>query len=445
MFRTLKPEKVYVTEDVYEDDRAVACVERMMGSIDAEAEIISYGELNEIAPGRWSRYGHGWHWGSEPNPSDPDLVMTVGKFWPEESKREFRESYPNLGFRDLYGFTTKAWRGDGEMGFRRAKKGCICQSAWQLHSINGCPFRCAYCSLGGLNRILVNMEEYVEHLDEVCELGPCQRLYKWDNQTDVSCFEPEYGASKLLVEYFAHMPGKYLEIYVGKSDNVDYLLDLDHRGKTIMQWSLSPRTQSSVMEPGTAPWDRRVEAGGECREAGYITRYRLSPIIPVRNWEEEYAELVELIFQYPEPDAITLCPFGWMDVETARSCIDFDMLDPDFVAAMEAGDPFLRARGFTSGGGRPIPHDARAYMLKVVIDDIRRYSQTIPIALCLETVEMWALFGRELGMPMDPEARSTYYCNCGPLCTPEHPLSKGVTPGPSWYGQVQKGRAQDDR
>ena len=62
-------------------------------------------------------------------------------------------------------------------------------------------------------RLFVNMEEFVEHLDEVCARAPFQRLYKWDNQTDVSCFEPEWGASKLLVEYFARKPGKYPVIY----------------------------------------------------------------------------------------------------------------------------------------------------------------------------------------------------------------------------------------
>ncbi len=390
MFRTLKPEKVYVTDDVYDDDRAVACVKRMMTAIEgSKAEKVSYSELNELAPQRWLRYiSSGWHWGSESNPTDPDLVMTTGKFWPDDKKEVFRERYPNLGIRDLFGFTTKTWRGDGEMDFREAKKGCICQSAWQLHSINGCPFRCAYCSFGGVNRILVNMEEYVEHLDEICKLGPFQRIYKWDNLTDVSCFEPEYGASKLLVEYFADKPDKYLEIYIGKSDNVDYLLDLDHRGKTIMQWSLSPRTQSTILELETAPWDKRIEAARECHEAGYITCYRLSPMIPVQNWEEEYAELIELIFQHLQPDVISLCPFGWMDVDMAKSCIDFDILDPQFVAAMEAEASFLKARGFTSGGGRPIPHDARAYLLKTVIDEIRKHHKTIPISLCLETVEM---------------------------------------------------------
>ena len=432
MFKTLRPEKVYVTEDVYEDGRAAACVDRLMTSIEgADAERVSYGELNEIAPERWSSIPK---WGAAENPRDPDLVMTTAKFHTDEEKARFKERYPNLGVRDLWGYTTKTWRRDGEPDWRQRTKGTICHSAWQLHSVCGCPFRCAYCWFGGLNRIFVNMEEYVEHLDEICQLGPFQRLYKWDNQTDVSCFEPEWGASKLLVEYFADKPDKYLEIYVGKSDNVGDLLPLGHKGKTILQWSLGARTQSTVIEPETAPWDQRVEAARRCQEAGYTVRFRFSPIVPVKNWQEENAELIDLIFARTRPDVISLCAFGWISLEEAKTCVDFSLLDPRYAAAMESAAPFLKERGFTSGGGRPIPHDARAYMFKFLIDEIRKHSRTIPIALCLETVEMWALFERELGMPMNPEKKSGYYCNCGPMCTPENPYSKGVTPGPSWFG-----------
>ena len=431
MFRRLAPEKVYVTEDVYDDPRAVARVEKMMSAVDgASAERVSYDELNEIAPERWS---HRPRWGANPDPRDPDLVLTIGKFWPDDRKAAFRERYPGLGARDLWGFRTYMWRRDGELDWRQDHRGIVCQSAWQLHTIHGCPFRCAYCGLGGLNRVLVNMEEYVEHLDEICELKPRQRIYKWDNITDVTAFEPEYDASRLLVAYFADKPGKYLEIYVGKSDNVENLLGLDHRGKTIMQWSVSGRTQSTVLEPETAPWDRRVEAARACQEASYIVRYRFSPIIPVRNWKEENAELIARIFERTKPDVISLCAFGWMSVETARSVVDFDLLDPDFVAAMDSAAPFLEARGFSGGGGRPIPHDARAYMFKFLIDEIRKHNRTIPVSLCLETIEMWALFERELGMPVNPYKKANYYCNCGPLCTPEHPFARGVEPGESWF------------
>jgi len=435
MFRRLKPEKVYITEDVKEDPRAAARVERLMSAIDGTSlEEVSYRELNEISQDRWSLYrGHAWRWGAEPNPKDPDLVFTMGKFWPKQRMESFKKEYPHLAFRDLYGFTTVSWRLDGEKEFRERTKGIICHSAWQLHTIEGCPMRCAYCWFGGANRVLVNIEEYMDHLDEICERPPQQRLYKWDNRSDVSCFEPEYGASELLVDYFSKKAGKYLEIYVGKTDNVEHLISLDHKGKTILQWSVSPKTQSIALEPETASWKERIEAAKVCQEAGYIIRYRFSPMIPVKGWEEEYEELVDLIFRQTEPDVISLCPFGWMDWDVTRSCLDLSKLDPQYVAAMEAEAPFLRKRGFTAGGGHPIPHDARAYLLKKVIDAIRSRHPTIPIALCLETLEMWSLFQRELGMPMDPERKSSYFCNCGPLCTPEHPFSQGVTPGASWF------------
>ena len=435
MFRRLRPEKVYVTEDVFQDRRAAARVEKMMSAVDgASAERVSYADLNEIAPERWAAIPR---WGANPEPHDPDMVMTMGKFWPEERQAAFRERYPNLHVRDLWGFRTTQWRSDGDMDQRQEFRGCICQSAWQLHTIDGCVFRCAYCGLGGLVRCFVNIEEYTEHLDEVCERKPFQRLYKWDNITDVTAFEPEYDASRLLVGYFAQKPDKYLEIYVGKSDNIDSLLPLDHKGKTILQWSVGARTQTARFEPETASWDQRVEAARRCQQAGYIIRFRFSPIIPVRNWKEENAELIARIFERTKPDVISLCPFGWMDLETARSVLDFDLLDPEFVAAMESAAPFLKARGFEFGGGTPIPHDARAHMLKFLIDEIRKHSRTIPVSLCLETLEMWALFERELGMPAHPEKTATYYCNCGPLCTPEHPYAKGVTPGKSWFDSAE--------
>lgn len=248
--KNLKPEKVFITQEVYEKPECVERVNRMIDAMEySSVEKVTDAELNEIAPQRWSGIKA---WGLIKDPKDPDIVFTTAKFHTGEHKKERRKKYPNLGIRDLYGYHTHWFRPDGEPRWRREKKGIVCQSAWQLHSINGCPFRCSYCGLGGVIRVLVNMEEYCQHLDDWLDIAPKQRLYKWDNQTDVNCFEPEYGASKMLVEHFAEKEGKYLEIYAGKSDNVDYLLDLEHKGKTIIQWSVSGRTQSNVFEKETA-------------------------------------------------------------------------------------------------------------------------------------------------------------------------------------------------
>lgn len=57
--------------------------------------------------------------------------------------------------------------------------------------------------------------------------------------------------------------------------------------------------------------------------------------------------------------------------------------------------------GYTGGGGRPIPHEARMMMFRFLIDKIKRVSPKTLIALCLETEEMWKVFGKELGMSLN--------------------------------------------
>jgi hypothetical protein len=410
----LTPRFIYVTTDLQDHPAAMARVERMIAACPgARVEFVDDEGLSAAVTER------GWDqttcWGTQTAAErhDPDLVLTTGKFHDEATKAARLERYPGLRFRDLGGYRMFWWRYDGSPEFREKSRGIICQSAWQLHSIEGCPFRCWYCGCGGVNRLLMNVEEYLEHLDEWLQVAPAQRLYKWDNSADVTAFEPEYGWSTELVKYFARQPGKFLEIYVGKSDNIENLLSVDPRGQTILQWSISARTQSTVIEEKTATWEERIEAARACQEAGYLVRFRFSPIIPVPGWREENTELIERIFARTRPDVISLCPFGWMNATEFERRVPFDLLDPDFAAVIRAAEPFLAERGYSSGGAHPIPHDARLVLLDYLIDEIQRVGPGVPIALCLETPEMWARLGPKLGQPP-----GRYVCNCGPTCTP---------------------------
>lgn len=418
----LTPEFVYATTDILDSSEARARTELMIDAMDATS--VEWGSLEELdeaaASGRWDDIRP---WGEITDRRDPDVVFTTAKFLSEGAKKQMQEKYPHLGVRDLYGFRTLWRRPDGDADWRREMKGIVCQSAYQLHTITGCPFRCSYCGMGGLIRVLVNIEEFCRHLTTWFEVAPKQRLYKWDNVSDVTCFEPEYGASRLLVERFAQETDRYLEIYVGKSANTDDLLDYEHQGRTILQWSISSPAQIASFEEGTDGMIDRLEAARRCQEAGYIVRFRLSPIIPVKNWREENRLLVKEMFARTRPDVVSLCPFGWMDVETARSRLDFDLLDEDFVRAMDAAAPFLKERGYTAGSGRPIPHDARYVMLDFLIEEIQRLNPDTVIALCLETEEMWRALGPRIGA----SARS-YVCNCGPYCTPGDPLYDARVP-----------------
>lgn len=54
-------------------------------------------------------------------------------------------------------------------------------------------------------------------------------------------------------------------------------------------------------------------------------------------------------------------------------------------------------------------------------DEIHRVSPSTRISLCVETREMWGLFGHKLGM-----SPKNFVCNCGPTSVPGNPLLSPV-------------------
>ena len=265
---------------------------------------------------------------------------------------------------------------------------------------------------------MVNMEAFVAHVAaQIRELQPPQSIYKWDNFADAIAVEPEYDATRLFIEHFARDPQNYFLLYAGKSDNVDFMLDLGHNGRTIIQWSVSPETQSTRIEPETASGAERIHAAAKCQQAGYRVRFRFAPIVPVRGWREEYVELIRQMFDQTRPDVVVFNMIGWMDYSALRSCLDFSLLDGKYVPMMESAAPLLEGRAYG-----PLPHEARAEIYRFLMSEVRRVSPATPMALCLETPAMWAEL-RDLHR-QDPE---DYVCVCGPRCTPGNPLFDALT------------------
>lgn len=275
---------------------------------------------------------------------------------------------------------------------------------------------------------MLNLEDFVARLEEYLQGKPPagsqpaggswhQTLWQYDNWTDTVCFEPEYGGAKLLVEYFARQPGKYLELYVGKSDNVDFLLSLDHRGHTIPCWSVSGPTQSARIERGAAPMARRIEAARKCQQAGYRVRFRFSPIIPVKNWETENREMIERVFAETRPDLITFEPLRFLDFAAIQECLDVSLLAPEFLEVMKStqGQPHCQ--------GGEIPDDYRKKISRFIIDEVERLSPGTPYAYCRESRDLWDSFAPDFSRR--GQSPDHYVCNCGPTSAPGNPLLGG--------------------
>ena len=409
----LKAERVLIVDGVMDEPRSAARAERLLAALNPDnvehvddarrCEVMADPEI--VGSGR-----HGMYREIEP-------VVIFNRERLDETEEQYQarvEAHPKLANKPLAGRGGFYWRQTGTPE-HRATSGWVCTPAWQLHTIVGCHYRCAYCSLGHYVNILMNMEEYVEALPALIdEHAPNQGLFQYDNVTDTVSFEPEYGGSKLLIDFFAGRDKQFLELYVGKSANVDFMLDYDHRGHTVCCWSLSSRTQAREFEWRSASMEERIEASRKCEEAGYHVRHRFSPIVPVRNWRDEIREMIELLFAACTPDVITFETLRYVNHEQLQTQFDPEMLDPEFMALMKADDRE------SVQSGEEIPVEYRREIYRFVIDELERVSPQTPYAFFRELRDTWDYFAEDFAR--HNQHPDCYVCNCGAYSQPGHRL-----------------------
>ena len=400
--RQLYPPAVYTHERVERDPRALARVESMLSVIEAPTIVsgITDEQLEEIV--RQAGWRESRRMSGAKKIEDPVIILNSFDFSLPD-----REHAQGRG--DLF-------HGGGAWILRDrarvlANQGTVCQDGWEIHTARGCLFKCDYCRLQNVLNIMVNIEEFVEHLRPFMDTH-AQTLYKWDSFSDILAFEPEYDAARPMGEFFGTQRKAFLMHYT-KSDNVDILREIEHNGQTMVCWSLSAHTQSRVFEVDAATCEERIEAMRKCQEWGYHVRCRLSPVVPVVNWREENRAMLELLLSKVQPDVISLWSLNrFTEYEMLPRMLDLDLLEPSFVeAAWEARDEMA---GRIYG---PLPHEKRAEIYRFLIGEIRRLSPQTPHSICLETPEMW----QELG-PVMGQSPVAYPCCCGGDCTPGQPI-----------------------
>ncbi|MBC8228981.1 hypothetical protein H8E77_05460 [bacterium] len=415
----MKPPKVYVHERVYESELSKNRLDRMMKNIETDdLQLVDDTSLEEAIKTNGWRELAGKRTGEIKRKFDPTIIFNTFRFLPAKEFESLARKYPALSG---YNFL-----GNGHWTFRDATRlnnlSGVCKSAYEIHSAWGCYHACDYCHVRDFLNIMLNLEEFVEHLDPLVKRENWQQLYKYDNQTDTICFEPEYGASELLVNYFANQDDKYLMLYT-KSDNVDHLLNLAHNGHTIINWTLSCDTVAREIEKRTPTMEERIQAAEKCQKAGfdtqatqpkgYTVRFRFSPIIPIKNWQAENRKMIEKLFAKVKPDLITMDVLGWMSAKQIENSIDISLFDDEYKKLVEN----MAQEGIVNRGKQILPHEARLKIYRFFIEEIRRVSEKTPIAICMETEEMWNVLSDELGMRED-----NYACCCGPKSVLGHPM-----------------------
>jgi len=264
-----------------------------------------------------------------------------------------------------------------------------------------CTYGCAYCYLAGTRstvfapvvKIYLNIEDMLAAIERKAKQLDGPTSFYVGKLQDALALDPLTGFSRVLIPFFAEHPLARL-VMLTKSAAVENLLDLDHRGHTIVSWSINPEAVCREFEAGAPSLARRLDAARQCQEADYPLRFIIMPILPVADWQRHYSELVEQLFEAALPQRITLggmCSYRGALALTART-LGPDNLIARHIAPKPSPDGRLR-----------FPRSLRIAFYRHLVAAIRRRDRAMPIGLCLEEPEVWRASG------LDP---ATQACNC---------------------------------
>ncbi|MEE8637776.1 MAG: DNA photolyase [Candidatus Margulisiibacteriota bacterium] len=260
-----------------------------------------------------------------------------------------------------------------------------------ISHILGCPYDCSYCFLHtfyGKDEIVVydNEADIIAQLSDYMRTAEKPLRIGTGEFSDSLALDKETGLSRRLIEFFAGQDRHLLELKT-KSAEVDHLLDLDHKGKTVFAWSVNPEKIVKSDESGSVSLPERLAAAKRCVEVGYPVAFHYDPIIFYSGWDRDYKEVVDLIFSEIDPEHI-----AWISLGALR-------FHPDLKNIIEERFPHSRI----TFGELEVGEDGkmryfkpiRIEIFKKMQEFIRSYSKEVYVYLCMENSDMWKAAGIE--------------------------------------------------
>ncbi len=179
---------------------------------------------------------------------------------------------------------------------------------WRVDLAEGCPAHCQYCYLAGsltgppVTRVYANLPEILDGLAAYGPGGPHEpatRRREGEGITfEASCYTDPLALEELtgsLAETIAFFGAWDADVglrWTTKFDALGPLLDVDHRRRTRIRFSVNARDVTSRLEGGTAALPERLGALRAAARAGYRVGLTIAPIFPIPEWREGYGELL---------------------------------------------------------------------------------------------------------------------------------------------------------
>ena len=264
--------------------------------------------------------------------------------------------------------------------------GAVCCNYLTIDFIENCPLECTYCILQAfLNKPVItvhaNIDEILEHVRRRVASQP-MRLFRigTGEHSDSLALDPLLEINRQVIPFFGQLNNAVLELKT-KSHHVCHLLDLAHRGNTVISWSINPATIVAREEHKTARLHERLQAASQVIEAGYKVAFHLDPMIYYSGWNKDYSELVDQLLSVIPPGNI-----AWISLGTLRYI-------PKLKTVVEERFPksTLFLGEFVKGedGKMRYLKKIRQKMFQTVRKKIHQVAPRVTVYLCMEKEPIW--------------------------------------------------------
>jgi spore photoproduct lyase len=253
-----------------------------------------------------------------------------------------------------------------------------------LHVGTFCSMDCAYCILQSyfhppVLQYFLNRDDLEAELKALFASRAIHRLGTGEF-TDSLIWEPWTGLSARLVKTFADQDCAVLELKT-KTVCIDTLVELPHRRRTILAWSLNTERIIHTEERGTASLDARLQAAARCAAHGYPLAFHFDPIVIDEGCEAEYVWTVDRLFAVVDPRHIV-----WISLGALRFMPDLKpIVQRRFQASKIVYGEFISGLDGKMRYFKPL----RIKIYRAMAAAIRVHAPQVCIYLCMEDDEVW--------------------------------------------------------
>jgi spore photoproduct lyase len=254
----------------------------------------------------------------------PELILVQEQSWEDSATHEILARLPGIETRTIGNLDEGAYKNSTLILMRYPGKflrGCqgagaeMCCNYYVVSYAWNCHFGCTYCVLQSYlthEALLVctNVESLFNEVKETLGQSPnCMFRIGTGELADSLALDPITAYSRKIVPFFASLPNGILELKT-KSDQIGNLEGLDHRGRTVVSWSMNSRRICCTEEQKAATLEERLAAALQCQKWGYKLGFHFDPIVYYEGWEIEYREVVKEIFNTVDPNHIAWISLG---------------------------------------------------------------------------------------------------------------------------------------